>query len=99
MQITTIGFDPAKNVFQVHGIDATEKAIVRKPLRRGQVIKFFAGLSPCLVGMEACASALLGARTDAAGARGPFDAGERRESLREAQQERRGRRGGDMRGG
>ena len=57
MQITTIGFDLAKNVFQVHGIDATEKAIIRKPLRRGQVIKFFAGLSPCLVGMEACASA------------------------------------------
>src|SRR5262245_51706464 len=57
MQITTIGFDLAKNVFQVHGIDTTEKVIVRKPLRRGQVIKFFAELSPCLVGMEACASA------------------------------------------
>jgi len=57
MQITTIGFDLAKNVFQVHGIDATEKVVIRKPLRRGQVIKFFAGLSPCLVGMEACASA------------------------------------------
>jgi transposase len=57
MQITTIGFDLAKNVFQVHGIDTTEKFIVRKPLRRSQVIKFFAELSPCLVGMEACASA------------------------------------------
>jgi transposase len=57
MQITTIGFDLAKNVFQVHGIDTTEKVIVRKPLRRSQVIKFFAELSPCLVGMEACASA------------------------------------------
>jgi transposase len=57
MQITTIGFDLAKNVFQVHGIDTTEKVVVRKPLRRGQVIKFFAELSPCLVGMEACASA------------------------------------------
>jgi transposase len=44
MQITTIGFDIAKNVFQVHGIDATEKVMIRKPLRRGQVIKFFAGL-------------------------------------------------------
>jgi len=62
MQITTIGFDLAKNVFQVHGIDATEKVIIRKPLRRGQVIKFFAGLSPCLVGMEACASAHYWAR-------------------------------------
>jgi transposase len=62
MQITTIGFDLAKNVFQVHGIDATEKVVIRKPLRRGQVIKFFAGLSPCLVGMEACASAHYWAR-------------------------------------
>src|SRR5262245_3787603 len=62
MQITTIGFDLAKNVFQVHGIDATEKVIIRKPLRRGQVMKFFAGLAPCLVGMEACASAHYWAR-------------------------------------
>jgi len=42
MQITTIGLDIAKNVFQVHGIDATEKVVVRKQLRRGQVMKFFA---------------------------------------------------------
>jgi transposase len=62
MQITTIGLDIAKNVFQVHGIDAAGKVVVRKPLRRGQVIKFFAGLSPCLVGMEACASAHYWAR-------------------------------------
>jgi transposase len=62
MQITTIGFDLAKNVFQVHGIDATEKVVVRKPLRRGQVIKFFGELSPCLIGMEACASAHYWAR-------------------------------------
>ena len=57
MQITTIGLDIAKNVFQVHGIDAAEKVVVRKQLRRGQVLKFFAALPPCLVGMEACASA------------------------------------------
>ena len=62
MQVTTIGFDIAKNVFQVHGIDATEKVVVRKQLRRGQVIKFFAALSPCLIGMEACASAHYWAR-------------------------------------
>jgi transposase len=40
MQISTIGLDIAKNVFQVHGIDATEKVLVRKQLRRGQVIGF-----------------------------------------------------------
>src|SRR6516164_1579872 len=57
MQITTIGLDIAKNVFQVHGIDAAEKVVVRKQLRRGQVMKFFAALPPCLVGMEACARA------------------------------------------
>ena len=56
MQITTIGLDIAKNVFQVHGIDAAEKVVVRKQLRRGQMMKFFAVLPPCLVGMEACAT-------------------------------------------
>ena len=57
MQITTIGLDIAKNVFQVHGIDADEKVVVRKQLRRSQVMAFFAGLPPCLIGMEACATA------------------------------------------
>src|SRR5215470_1562101 len=62
MQITTIGLDIAKNVFQVHGIDATEKVVVRKQLRRAQVIKFFAALPPCMIGMEACATAHYWAR-------------------------------------
>ena len=57
MQITTIGLDIAKNVFQVHGIDADEKVVVRKQLRRSQVMAFFAALPPCLIGMEACATA------------------------------------------
>ena len=56
MQITTIWLDIAKNVFQVHGIDAAEKVVVRKQLRRGQVMRFFEELSPCLVGLEACAT-------------------------------------------
>ena len=47
MQITTIGLDIAKNVFQVHGIDAAEKVVIRKQLRRGPVMKFFAALPPC----------------------------------------------------
>jgi transposase len=54
MRITTIGLDLAKNVFQVHGIDAAGKVVVRKALRRVQVLPFFAKLPPCLVGMEAC---------------------------------------------
>ena len=57
MQISTIGLDIAKNVFQVHAIDAAEKVVARKPLRRSQVITYFKALPPCLVGMEACASA------------------------------------------
>ena len=62
MQVTTIGLDIAKNVFQVHGIDANEKVVVRKQLRRGQVLAFFAALAPCLIGMEACATAHYWAR-------------------------------------
>ena len=57
MQISTIGLDIAKNVFQVHGIDAAEKVVVRKRLRRRQVLEFFKALPPCLVGIEACATA------------------------------------------
>src|SRR5213082_1562057 len=62
MQITTIGLDIAKNVFQVHGIDAAEKLAVRKQLRRSQVLAFFKALPACLIGMEACASAHYWAR-------------------------------------
>jgi transposase len=57
MQVTTIGLDLAKHIFQVHGVDATGTATVRKRLRRAQVLSFFAALPPCLVGMEACATA------------------------------------------
>ena len=62
MQVTTIGLDIAKNVFQVHGIDAAEKVVVRKQLRRSQVLAFFKTLPPCLVGMEACATSHYWAR-------------------------------------
>ena len=54
MDVTTIGIDLAKHVFQVHAVDAAGKVVVRKALRRAQVVPFFAKLSPCLVGMEAC---------------------------------------------
>ena len=54
MDVTTIGLDLAKTVFQVHGVDASGAAVIRKTLRRQQVLPFFAKLHPCLVGMEAC---------------------------------------------
>ena len=56
MQISTTGLDLAKNVFQVHGVDAAGRTVITKQLRRGQVLTFFGKLSPCLVGMEACAT-------------------------------------------
>ena len=54
--ITTIGLDIAKSVFQVHGLDAEDKVIVRRQLKRRYVLAFFQKLAPCLVGIEACAS-------------------------------------------
>ncbi len=56
-QVSTIGLDLAKNVFQVHGVDVEGKVLVRRPLRRAEVLPFFAKLPPCLVGMEACGTA------------------------------------------
>ncbi len=56
-EVITIGVDLAKNVFQVHGVDAEGGVVVRRQLRRGQVLPFFKKQPPCLVGMEACATA------------------------------------------
>ena len=65
-KVTTIGLDLAKSVFQVHGVDASGKAVIRRQLRRSQVLAFFKKLPPCLVGMEACASSHYWAREIAA---------------------------------
>jgi transposase len=54
--VTTIGFDIAKSVFQVHGVDAAGEVVIRRQLKRRYVLAFFQKLSPCLVGIEACAS-------------------------------------------
>ena len=58
----TIGVDLAKNVFQIHGIDAKGKIVVQRQLRRPQILAFFGKQPPCLVGMEACATAHYRAR-------------------------------------
>jgi transposase len=65
-KITTIGLDLAKSVFQVHAIAADGEVLVRRPLRRLQVLAFFARLAPCVVGLEACGSAHAWARALAA---------------------------------
>lgn len=57
MNITRIGLDLAKHVFQVHGVDRCGQTVQRRRLQRGQVLEYFGKLQPCLVGMEACASA------------------------------------------
>jgi transposase len=57
MKITTIGIDLAKIIFQIHGVDERGKVAVRKQLKRAEMLKYFANLEPCLIGMEACGSA------------------------------------------
>jgi len=54
--VTTIGFDIAKSVFQVHGVDAVGRVVIRRQLKRRHVLAFFEKRPPCLVGIEACAS-------------------------------------------
>ncbi len=56
-EVITIGVDLAKNVFQVHGVDDEGNVVIRRQLRRSRVLPFFTKLPPCLVGIEACATA------------------------------------------
>ena len=65
-EITTIGLDLAKHVFQVHGIDPEGTTVLRRRLRRNQVLAFFSRLPRCVVGLEACATAHYWARELAA---------------------------------
>jgi transposase len=58
-EITTIGLDLAKHIFQVHGVDAEGATVLRRRLRRNQVLAFFSRFPRCVVGLEACATAML----------------------------------------
>ena len=99
MQRITIGLDIAKSVFQVHGEDASGNTILQKRLRRSQVLGFFAGLEPALIGIEACGSAhYWGRELRALGHEVRLIPGGLREAVRAAQQERRARCGGDLHG-
>ncbi len=66
MEITTLGIDLAKSVFQLHGVDADGAVVLQKKLRRGAVLDFLGKLEPCLIGMEACATSHHWAREIAA---------------------------------
>ena len=54
MKIATVGLDLARNVLQLHGVDSQRRLVVRKQLRRTDVLRYFAKLEPRVVGMEAC---------------------------------------------
>jgi len=56
-EVSMIGLDIAKSVFQIHGVDADGMVVIRKRVGRAKVLEFFAGLSPCLIGIEACPTA------------------------------------------
>jgi len=57
MHVSIIGVDIAKNIFQVHGIDDEGRSVLYRKVRRDRLVKLFEGIEPCLVGMEACATA------------------------------------------
>ncbi|MBA1145420.1 IS110 family transposase, partial [Mesorhizobium neociceri] len=61
-KLIRIGMDTSKSVFQLHGVNEAEQPVLRKKLRRNQVLAFFAGLSPLKIGMEACGAAHYWAR-------------------------------------
>ena len=61
-EITTIGLDIAKHGFQVHGVDSAGNIAMKRRLRRGEVLTFFAKLQPTLIGIEACATSHYWAR-------------------------------------
>jgi transposase len=86
MQVTTVGLDIAKNVFQVHGTDQQGKVVLRKRLARGKVLGFFANLPRRLVGLEACGGAHYWPGAGQVRASGAANAAAVRQGLRENQQ-------------
>ena len=85
--ITTIGLDIAKSVFQVHGIDAAGRVVMRRQLKRRYVLTFFEKLPPCLVGIEACLLTSLVASARGTRSHRSPDAAGLREAVCEATQE------------
>ena len=87
-EVSTIGLDIAKSVFQVHGVDSAGAVVIRKRISRSKVLEFFADLPPCLIGIEACPSAHhWGRELASALPHREADAAELCESLSQAQQE------------
>ena len=97
-EVSVVGVDLAKHVFQVHAVDGSGRPVVRRQLRRDQLLAFFQGRPRCLVGRGLRRCPPLGAAIAGDGARGPADAAVVREALRQAWEDGCGRRGGDLRG-
>jgi transposase len=88
-EVSTIGLDIAKSVFQIHGVDVDGAVVIRKRVSRAKLLEFFAALSPCLVEIEACPTAHhWSRRLQAFGHTGEAAAAELCKGLSEAQQER-----------
>ena len=99
-EVSTIGLDIAKSVFQVHGVNDAGTVVMRKRINRSRVLQFFGDLSPCLVGLEACPSAHYWARElQALGHTVKLMPPSYVKAYLKAQQERRQRCSGDLRGG
>ena len=88
-EVSTIGLDIAKSVFQVHGVDVAGAVVIRKRVSRAKVLEYFGDLPPCLVGIEACPSAHhWGRELQGAWPHGQADTAELCEGLPQTQQER-----------
>src|SRR5258708_23809063 len=94
-KVTTLGIDLAKSVFSLHGVDGKGQVVLRRTVRREQLVKVVAGISPCLIGMEACSGAHEWGRRvpevgDTGGAVGPQVVGAYRESGQKERQQAEG---------
>jgi hypothetical protein len=87
-QVTTVGLDIAKSVFQVHGIDESAGVVLRRRVVRARLLAFFAKLPACLIGIEACATSHYWARELRKLGHDPVDAAELRQAVCEAPKER-----------
>src|SRR6266853_4232582 len=98
-KITTVGIDLAKSVFSLHGVDGAGRVVLRRTVRRDQLVKAVAGLSPCLIGMEGVlGGARVGPAVPRARAHGAADGAQVRGPVQGGRQERRQRCRGDLRG-
>ena len=87
-EVSTIGLDIAKSVFQIHGVDRDGEVAIRKRVSRAKLLEFFAGLPPCVIGIEACPSRTsLEPEASGAWSHSETDASELCEGLSQAQQE------------